>query len=212
MSRTNLGARPRLRLGFSLLAVALVSVLLSGCASPKMSWQNMAAQPKFVSYDLNPFFRDQMSNRPQVPNTMARGLLVNTDSAYSTGKDAQGTEVAVFPYPVTMEMMQRGQERFNIYCTPCHGYTGVGNGVVVQRGYPQPPSFYDPRLVQSPVGHFVTVMDAGFGRMPSYAFQVNASDRWAIAAYIRALQFSQNVNVQNLTPEQRQQMDAGGSR
>ncbi len=211
MSRTSLGSRSHVHLGLGLLVLALGAVLLSGCASPKMSWQTMASQPKFISYDENPFFRDQMSNRPQVPNTIARGFAANADSAYSTGKDAQGNVVNVFPYPVTMEMMQRGQERFNIFCTPCHGYTGVGNGVVVQRGYPQPPSFYDPRLMQAPVGQFVNAMDAGFGRMPSYAFQVDASDRWAIAAYIRALQFSQTVNIQTLSPEQRQQVEAGGS-
>ena len=211
MSRTSLGSGPRLHLGLGLLILALGAVLLSGCASSKMSWQTMAAQPKFVSYDENPFFRDQMSNRPQVPNTVARGFIASPTSAYVTGKDAAGNEVSEFPYPVTMAMMERGQERYNIYCTPCHGYTGVGNGVVVQRGYPQPPSFYDPRLINAPVGHFVNAMNAGWARMPTYAFQVNASDRWAIAAYIRALQFSQNVNVQNMSAEQRQQVEAGGS-
>ena len=97
------------------------------------------------------------------------------------------------PFPATREVLVRGRERFDIYCTPCHSRLGDGNGIVVQRGFRRPPSFHEPRLRQAPLGHFYDVMSNGFGAMPDYAAQVNPRDRWAIAAYIRALQLSQSA-------------------
>jgi mono/diheme cytochrome c family protein len=112
------------------------------------------------------------------------------------------------PFPVTREVLLRGQERYDVFCSPCHGRAGTGNGMIVRRGYKQPTSFHDPRLRSAPVGYFVNVMTEGFGVMPSYAPQVEVEDRWAIAAYVRALQYSQNARLADLSPEQRQRVEA----
>jgi mono/diheme cytochrome c family protein len=109
--------------------------------------------------------------------------------------------------PVTADMMERGRERFNVFCSPCHGRTGQGNGVVVQRGFRAPPSYHEDRLRNAPVGYFFDVMTHGFGAMPDYASQVPVPDRWAIAAYIRALQFSQNARVDDVPADRRADLD-----
>lgn len=210
MSPTSLGRQRRLPLSVVLLVLALGSALLAGCG-PKMSWQNMAAQPKFEPFDANPFFPDRSSARPAVANTVARGFINNTGGVLETGKGADGNEVNTFPFPVTIETLHRGQERFNIYCSPCHGYSGIGNGVVVQRGYPKPVSLHDQRLRDINVGHFVNVIASGWGQMPSYAFIVPPQDRWAIAAYIRALQYSQNANLEDVPQSERPKLEAGGT-
>lgn len=205
------GGPRALRLAWlGVLCLALLA--LSGCGSPKMSWQAMAAQPRYEPLEPNPFFPDGSSSRPLVPNTVARGLL-REDTAYFTGKttgaDGQARDVDQFPVPVTRELVQRGRERYNIYCTPCHAADGQGNGVIVQRGFAPPPSLHIDRLRQSPVGHFYDVITNGWGQMPNYAHQIPVGDRWAIVAYIKALQLSQNANAQDLTPEERTRLDAG---
>jgi mono/diheme cytochrome c family protein len=124
---------------------------------------------------------------------------------------AEGTpisQVTEFPFPVTMEVLQRGQERFNIFCAPCHGRTGDGNGMIVQRGYPQPPSYHTEDLRNAPPGHFVDVITNGFARMPSYADQVPVPDRWAITAYIRALQLSEDATLDDVPPDVQQELQA----
>jgi len=130
-----------------------------------------------------------------------RGQL-RDDPALFTGV-LNGQEVDQMPFPATREVLDRGQQRFNIYCVPCHGFLGDGNGVVVQRGFTQPPSFHSDRLRQAPIAHFFVVMTNGSGAMPSYAAQIPAApDRWAIAAYIRALQLSQNATINDVPPDQ----------
>src|SRR5678809_1626858 len=127
------------------------------------------------------------------------------DSLY-TGKIG-GQLATEFPMPVTAEMMARGQERFNVFCSPCHGRTGDGTGLIVQRGFRQPPSYYEDRLVNAPVGYLFDVMTNGFGAMQDYSAQVPVADRWAIAAYIRALQLSQRATVDDVPANRRAELD-----
>jgi mono/diheme cytochrome c family protein len=168
-------------------AVILGCTVLVGCGVRL----DMHIQPKLRPLRESDFFADRRGSRPLVPNTVARGEL-RDDRYYYTGM-VNGKEGEVMPFAVTEEVLKRGQERFNIYCTPCHSKTGDGNGMIVQRGYRRPPSYYDPKLMNAPIGHFYDVMTNGFGAMPDYAAQVEPHDRWAIAAYIRALQLSQHA-------------------
>jgi Cytochrome C oxidase, cbb3-type, subunit III len=182
---------------------AAVMLLLAGCRL------DMHIQPKYLPYEPTDFFADGRSERPPVPGTVARGQL-RTDELLYTGKE-NGAVANEFPFPITRADLERGRERYNIYCTPCHDYTGTGNGMIVQRGFPHPPSYHIDRLRQAPVGHFFEVMTDGFGAMYSYAARVSPEDRWRIAAYIRVLQASRNANVQDV-PDARQQLtqNSGG--
>jgi hypothetical protein len=166
----------------------------------------MANEPRYKPLAASTFFEDGRSARDLVPGTVARGQLPPEDPLY-TGR-AQGGEVTDLPLPLTRELVARGRERYNIYCTPCHDYVGTGHGMVVRRGYPNPPSFHIPRLRQAPVGHFFAVMTDGYGAMPNYDAVVSPLDRWAIAAYIRALQLSQYAPVAALPAEIQQQLEA----
>ncbi|HEX6976440.1 MAG TPA: cytochrome c [Vicinamibacterales bacterium] len=168
-----------------LVPVALSVMALAGCR------QDMHNQPKYRGLRPSTFFADGSSARPLVEGTVARGTLQD-DEAFFTGK-VSNVDVKELPIAVDEALLNRGQERFNIYCTPCHDKTGGGNGMVVQRGYRQPPSFHIDRLRQADAGHFFDVMTNGFGMMPDYKAQVDARDRWAIIAYIRALQLSQHA-------------------
>lgn len=163
----------------------------------------MHNQPKFIPLRSSEFYSDRRSARYPVPGTVPR--LDNADvdreqldpnSYYLTGKRANvyGNELpfAADTPAARMQVLMRGQERFNIYCTPCHSNLGDGNGMIVQRGFKRPPSFHVQRLRNAPLGYFYDVISNGFGGMPDYAAQVKPADRWAIAAYIRALQRSQN--------------------
>ena len=152
---------------------------------------DMHTQPRYKVYAPTNFFDDGRSERPQIEDTVARGQL-HLDEARYTGK-VNGKDVEVIPIQITKEDVLRGQERFNIYCSPCHGRLGNGKGMVVARGLRQPPSYHDERLLNAPVGHFFDVMSNGYGSMYSYASRVAVDDRWRIAAYIRALQLSQNA-------------------
>jgi mono/diheme cytochrome c family protein len=151
----------------------------------------MHNQPKYRPLRASAFFADGSSARPPVEGTIARGTL-QTDASFFTGKNG-AMLVTELPFPVTPPVIDRGQERFNIYCTPCHGATGAGDGMVVQRGYPQPPSFHTDRLRNIEAGYYFDVMTNGFGRMPDYRAQITPRDRWNIVAYIRALQLSQHA-------------------
>jgi hypothetical protein len=169
-------------------AVAMsAAALLGGCR------QDMHNQPKYIPLRSSSFFADGRSARMPVPGTVARGEL-KADTYFYTGK-VNGQDGTLFPFPVTREVLLRGRERYNIYCTPCHSRVGDGNGMIVQRGYRRAASFHDPKLVAAPVGHFFDVMTNGWGAMPDYSAQIDAQDRWAIAAYIRALQLSQNATL-----------------
>lgn len=169
----------------SLTALSLALVTLAGCR------QDMHNQPKYRPLRESDFFADRRSARPVVDGTVSRGDL-QQDSYYYTGK-VNGLPGNEMPMPVTRELLDRGEERYNIYCAPCHSKLGDGNGMIVQRGFKQPPSYHIDRLRQAPVGHFFDVITNGFGAMSEYKSQVSVNDRWAIAAYIRALQLSQNA-------------------
>ena len=179
----------------------LFSIALTGCR------RDMFNQPSERPLDKSDFFQDnRMASRPLVPNTIARGHL-DEDEAFFRGM--QGTNlVETFPIPVTREFLARGREKFDIYCAPCHGRTGDGRGMIVQRGFPAPPSFHIDRLRQASVGHFFDVVTRGYGMMFSYAARVDPEDRWAITAYIRVLQTSQNTPAGALTPTERAQLEA----
>jgi mono/diheme cytochrome c family protein len=183
--------------GVPLLCVLLGSILLAGC-----SRLDMQDQPKYKPQRPSDFFADGRSGRPEVEGTIARGSL-NEDTAYYTGKDAKGDDIAEFPLAVDKALIVRGQQRFEVYCSPCHGRIGNGLGMIVRRGFKQPPSYHIDRLRDAPVGHFYDVITNGYGAMLNYASQVQVRDRWAIVAYIRALQYSQNANVNDLPQEAR---------
>jgi mono/diheme cytochrome c family protein len=161
----------------------------------------MHDQPKFIPLRQSTFFNDDRSARPLVAGTVARGQL-REDTLLHTGK-VGGADATVFPFRVDMALMARGQERFDIFCSPCHGRTGVGDGMIVRRGYRRPPSLHEERLINSPVGHFFDVMTNGFGAMPDYAAQLRAEDRWAIVAYLRALQLSGRASLADVPPGER---------
>jgi mono/diheme cytochrome c family protein len=161
--------------------------------------QDMHDQPQYTPYKPTDFFADQRSARPAIEGTVAQGQLFEDDLLY-TGR-VDGQLAAVFPFPVDDAVMRRGRERYDIFCSPCHGLAGDGDGMVVQRGYRRPPQFSIDRLRQAPPGHFYDVITNGFGAMPDYAAQVPVRDRWAIIAYIRALQLSQYAVAADLSPE-----------
>ena len=167
----------------------------------------MFNQPYSKPLRYSDFFQDNhMASRPVVPNTIARGQL-DADQALYTGMLGSNL-VADFPFPITREVLERGQQRFEIYCAVCHGRTGDGNGMIVQRGFPPPPSYHIDRLRQAPVGHFFDVMTHGYGVMYSYAARVEPHDRWAIAAYIRVLQLSHNAKLQDVPAPERARLEA----
>ena len=172
-------------------------ILFSACRPP----QKMANQPQYDPLEESTFFGDGMSARPAVEGTIARGQ-VNEDTFFTTGKVGNAFAPS-FPFPVTPQVMKRGQERFEIYCSMCHGRTGMGLGMIVQRGYRRPTSFHEERLRNEPPGYFFDVMTNGFGVMPSYRSMIPPQDRWAIAAYIRALQLSQGATVNDIPESDR---------
>lgn len=158
--------------------------------------QDMQNQPKMIPQRGSRFFADHRSVRPQVLNTVARGQLEANEYFY-TGM-INNKEQDDLPFPATMTVLKRGQERFNIYCAPCHSRVGNGRGMIVERGYKPAGDLLAPRILHEPVGHYFSVMTNGYGAMPDYASQITPEDRWAIAAYIRALQLSQNAKPQDV--------------
>ncbi|HVX16362.1 MAG TPA: c-type cytochrome [Pirellulales bacterium] len=175
----------------------MVTLAVSGC-----DMLDMYDETRFEPLEANPFFDDGASARPLVAGTVARGDL-REDEALYTGK-VDGKYVTELPLELDRALLARGRERFDIYCSPCHGRLGDGRGMIVERGFRQPPSFVGTdRLLDSPIGHFYDVASNGFGAMPSYASRVSPRDRWAIAAYIRALQRSQNGKIEDVPEELR---------
>ena len=183
-----------------------VLLVVAGCAFLAACRQDMHDAPRYEPLEASTFFTDGRGSRTLVANTVARGMLREDEHLYQGKIDGQLTDS--FPMPVTAEVMARGRERFNVFCAPCHGRTGQGNGMVVQRGFRAPPSFHEERLRTAPVGYFFDVQTNGFGAMADYAAQVPVADRWAIAAFIRALQFSQRATVGDVPPERRSELDA----
>lgn len=169
----------------SFASALLIAATLTGCR------QDMQDQPKFFPQRSTTFYADGRSVRPQVVGTVARSQG-QAGSYFTTGM-VDGAEGDGMPFKVTLSVLERGQERYNVYCTPCHSRVGNGKGIVVQRGYYPATSFHSYRLRQAPLGHFFSVITNGYGAMPDYAAQIRPEDRWAIAAYIRALQLSQNA-------------------
>ena len=160
-----------------------------------------AGPAQFVPQRSTTFFTDGRSVRPQVAHTVARGQL-DEDSFFYTGL-IDGKEADLMPFPVSMQVLARGQERFNIYCTPCHSRVGNGAGMIVQRGYKPAGNFHSARILAEPLGHYFYVMTNGYGAMPDYSAQLTPADRWSVAAYIRALQISQNAANPKFLPGSR---------
>jgi len=186
--------------------IMLCAVLASGC-------NDMWDQPKATPLSKSDFFSDSQSARPLIKGTVARGELRTDDQLYTgkavvtrlpgdtaavPGEFASAGYATTFPMPVTREVLLRGQERFNIFCSPCHGAGGDGDGMIVQRGFKQPPTYHQDRLRNAPPGYFFDVITNGFGVMYSYASRVPVEDRWAIVAYIRALQLSRDVKASDI--------------
>jgi cytochrome c553 len=200
---SDLGPRPRGARVLRRTVPACLLVVLAALAGCRHDMQN---QNKMRPYRLSTFYPDGASARPLPAHTVARGDL-RADESYYTGVRG-GKPIADVPFPVTREVLLRGQQRYDIFCSPCHGQVGDGLGMIVTRGYKQPPSFHSEQLRNAQVGWFFSVMTQGFGVMPSYAAQVSEADRWAIAAYIRALQYSQSARLSEL-PLAAQQAIAG---
>ena len=189
----------------ALLPLALAA-LLTGCR------QDMQDQPKYIPLRPSSFFADGRSERPLVEGTVARGHL-DADTAFYRGK-VDGKPINAIPFSITRAVLQRGQERFNIYCAPCHDRLGNGHGMIAQRGFNHPPpqSYHIDRLRQAPVGYFFDVITNGLGAMPDYAAQIEPRDRWAIVAYVRVLQLSQHASVNDVPPEARAELTKGGTK
>jgi len=160
----------------------------------------MQNQPKFIPLRENQFYADGRSARPTIEGTIARGQLQDDPLLY-TGK-VDGKEVDQLPFAMTAQDMARGRERYNIFCAPCHSQLGDGNGMIAQRGFKNPPTYFEPRLMTAPVGHFFNVMTNGWGAMGDYSAQVPVADRWRIAAYIRALQLTRTAKNGDVAPGQ----------
>ena len=186
----------------SIAAAAFLS--LAGVSACR---QDMHDAPRYKPLQASDIYADKRSSRPIIEGTVARGFL-KADDVFYTGMLA-GAPVEKIPMPLTDAVVARGQERFNIYCAPCHGVAGDGDGMIVKRGYKKPTSYHDPRLRNEKAGYFFDVMTRGFGQMPDYAAQVSPKDRWAIVAYIRALQLSQHAAVGDLTQVERERLERG---
>jgi cytochrome c553 len=169
----------------------------------------MRQQPKVEPLDQSDFFLDGQASRALVAGTVARGHL-DLDKALHEGMNEDGTPVEAFPLEITREVIERGQERYNIFCSPCHGQLGNGQGMIVQRGFKPPPSFHTDRLREAMPGYYYDVITNGFGVMYSYASRVPPEDRWAIIAYIKALQLSQNATLDDVPPDQRNRLEEPG--
>ena len=187
-----------------------IALLLSAAGAFAGCRQDMHDGPRYEAFEASPFFADGRASRSAPAGTVARGWLREDDALY-TGK-VNGQFVAEFPFPVGREEMARGQARFNIYCTPCHGRLGDGQGMVVQRGLRQAASYHQDRLREEKVGYLFDVVTNGFGAMQGYAEQVPVRDRWLIVAYVRALQLSQHANVSDLPENVKKDLESESQR
>ena len=173
-----------------LAAVSFALLLAAGCR------QDMHNQPKFYPQRGTTFYADGRSVRPQIEHTVARNQL-REDSFFYTGLQ-DGKEQDMLPFPATIAVLQRGEERYNVYCTPCHSRVGNGAGMIVQRGYKPAGNFHDAKRLAEPLSHYFYVITNGYGAMPDYSAQLPPADRWAVTAYIRALQLSQNAKLSDV--------------
>jgi len=195
---TTEAARPRGPRGPLAGALAIGMVLAAGCR------KDMYDQPKYEAYDPSAFFKDGTSSRPQIEGTVARGDL-RVDAHYYQGK-VDGKDAETFPFEVDKATLELGRERYQIYCTPCHGRLGDGRGMVVRRGFSPPPTFHAEYLRKKEVGHFYNVITNGYGAMYSYAARIPVDHRWAIVAYIRALQYSRDAKSEDLTADEQKRL------
>ena len=193
-----------MKLRIEMIAVAGLLIVASGCR------QDMHDQPKYQPLERSTFFEDGRASRPLLAGTIAQGQL-RDDAQLYTGKSGKDF-VTTFPFPITEQVLRRGQQRFNIYCSPCHDRLGTGLGMVVRRGLRQPPSYHIDRLRDAPVGYFFDVITNGFGAMPDYATEVPPADRWAIVSYIRVLQRSQNATLADVPADKRAAMGTGAAK
>ena len=194
--------------GRSLLGGSLVLLMLSGVTG--CFRLHMYDQPRYEPLEASSTFENGQASRHPVAGTVARGTL-KEDRHYYTGIEGDSVFTDTFPFEVSMEVLERGRERYNIYCTPCHDRVGNGRGMVVRRSFKQPTSYHDDRLRRQPAGYFFDVITNGFSTMPAYARQIPVQDRWAIVAYIRALQLSQHARVSELPADIRHRVEAGES-
>ena len=187
-----------------ILSMACAAALLFFSGGCRYLRQDMANQPKNLPLSPSDFFEDGRSERPLLENTVARGSLA--DDALVVAKDSNA-----FPLPLNLELLERGQNRYKIFCTPCHGLQGDGNGMISMRGMKHPPSFHQDRLRQAANGYVYDVITNGFGAMYGYSAQIPPRDRWAIIAYVRALQLSRNAKVADLPAQLRERLNQSGS-
>ena len=183
-------------------SAAVLGLLAVGCFR-----LDMYDQPRYEPQESSGFFADGAASREAPEGTVARGSL-REDRALYTGALDDSTFTSAMPLALTREMLERGRQRYGIFCAVCHDATGSGRGMVVRRGFKQPESFHDTRLRDQPVGYFFDVISNGFATMPAYAAQIDVFDRWAIVAYIRALQLSGNLSLETLAPQARSQIEA----
>ncbi len=194
---TGQGPETRMFRAAGVVTMTVTAALLAGCR------QDMHNQPKFYPQRGTSFYADNRSARPQVENTVARNQM-HANTYFYTGV-VDGKEGDGMPLPVTAELLERGQEKYNVFCTPCHSRVGNGAGMIVQRGYRPAGNFHTDRLRNAPLGHLYSVIANGYGAMPEYGSQVGAEDRWAIVAYVRALQLSQNARTADIPSGQHPQ-------
>lgn len=194
--------RPRIRLALGLGLAALAA--LSGC----QQW--MTTQPKRRALGTAPFFGDDSEARSLPAGVLPMGPVRSGDPFYSGMR--HGAPIARIPEPITGALLERGQQRYQIFCAPCHGLTGQADGLIVQRGFPRPPSYHSDRLRSAPAGHFFWVMTDGWGAMFPYAQRLSPADRWAIAAYLRALQLSWHAPLSAVPPDIRARLLAQRAR
>lgn len=188
------------------IAAAVLLALLLFCAGCET---NMYDQPRYEALEASAFFDDGMSARPRIAHTVARGDLQDDEALYR-GTES-GRVVEQFPIAVSAATLERGEQRYGIYCSPCHGLLGDGAGMIVHRGFKAPPSYHIDRLRNAPVGYLYSVISAGFGAMFGYAEDIAPEDRWAIIAYIRALQLSQHAAIADLPPDVRHRLIGGAA-
>lgn len=187
-----------------LSAITVAALLALGSAGCR---QDMHDQPKYKPQRASSFFRDGRAGRPPVEGTVYRTERLG-EPAYTTGRIGPDY-VAALPVPVTVDLVTRGRQRYDIFCSPCHDRVGTGSGMIVLRGYRKPPSLHIERLRTQPDGYFFDVITNGFGVMPNYAQQIPVADRWAITAYIRALQLSQSATIADVPEAERAALDRG---
>ncbi len=192
--------------------IGLFMIILAGCARERPSERtpihlnpNMDDQDKFQPQEKSEFFADSSAQRMPVPGTVAQGYLRN-DDAFFKGMNSKGEFIQHNPLEINIHVLERGEQRYDIYCSPCHSRIGDGRGIMIQRNYPPPPSFHEDRLRNIPDGHLFDVITNGLRNMPSYRHQIPPDDRWAIVAYLRALQRSQNAAIDDVPVEMRDKL------